>query len=388
MKKLLFVINNFETGGIQKSLVELLNVLKDKYDLTVYVTRFYGQYCSDIPRSVKVIKGGRFASLLEYPRWEYRKVGGLLNYLIKLLFGFLCAKIGKKIPAALYCFLLGKIKGNYDAAISYSQPIGDKSFHNLENEIVLFCTKASKKITFLHCDYGEYGGNTPYNHSLYIKFDVIAAVSNGVSERFRSILHDVSHKVVVVNNCCDFELINERANINPLTYSKISLVSVSRISPVKGLERCFNVVRELIDDGFIFEWHIVGGGDSNYEAVLRQKVESLGLNNVIIFEGSQNNPYRFMLNADYLFLPSLHEAAPMVFNEACSLGIPIISTNTLSAKEFVSDRGVGIVCENDEKSIKDALNKALTNIMPKYHNSFMSDWNKRVVSQFENSLNW
>ena len=65
----------------------------------------------------------------------------------------------------------------------------------------------------------------------------------------------------------------------------------------------------------------------------------------VFFLGEQKNPYRYMLNADYLLVPSLHEAAPMVFDEANIIGLPIISTNTTSAHEMVADNG-GIVCES------------------------------------------
>jgi len=79
----------------------------------------------------------------------------------------------------------------------------------------------------------------------------------------------------------------------------------------------------------------------------------------IILEGVQSNPYRYIKNADFLFVPSIHEAAPMVFDEAACLKVPIITTDTLSAKELVDERNIGIVCKNYQ--ISDALEYAFAN---------------------------
>ncbi|MBO5973440.1 MAG: glycosyltransferase family 4 protein, partial [Clostridia bacterium] len=44
--------------------------------------------------------------------------------------------------------------------------------------------------------------------------------------------------------------------------------------------------------------------------------------------------------ADYLLVPSLHEAAPLVFDEAHSLGLPVISSDTLSAREMLTGEDI------------------------------------------------
>ena len=378
MKKLLIVINNFKTGGIQRSLVELLSQISYDYDITLYATDFKGPFVDQIPNVVKVVESSRFAKMLEYSRWEYRIVGGIINYLVKLLFGWATSKFGKKWPARLYCFILGKIPGEYDWAISYSQPIGDNSFHNLENEIVLYCTKAKKRATFVHCDYEEYGGNTPYNHSLYKQFDSIAAVSNSVAKKFVKVLPDLKSKVEVVYNACNYSYIKQQSLKAPVVYKKTCIVSVCRLSPVKGLLRCVPIFKQLKDEQNEFEWHIVGGGDEKYQREMTLSIIENGMEDTIFLEGEQTN-------ADFLFLPSYHEAAPMVYNEACCLGLRVLTTNTLSAKEMVEDRSVGAVCENEENSIYTLLKRALKKEVPIYQADSMVWWNNEVKRQF-NSL--
>ena len=68
-----------------------------------------------------------------------------------------------------------------------------------------------------------------------------------------------------------------------------------------------------------------------------------------------------MINADYLLVPSLHEAAPMVFDEANILGLRIISTNTTSAKEMIDEHS-GIIYDDLKivlKQLKSVLCKSL-----------------------------
>ena len=50
----------------------------------------------------------------------------------------------------------------------------------------------------------------------------------------------------------------------------------------------------------------------------------------------------------------------MVFGESVALGIPVITTNTTSAIEMIANEGVGIVCENSEDGIYDAVKSVLS----------------------------
>ena len=152
------------------------------------------------------------------------------------------------------------------------------------------------------------------------------------------------------------------------------------MSEEKGLEQGVRIISILKAAGYDIEWHIVGEGPQ------RTKIECATRENnasdYIVLEGEQKNPYRYIKNADYLFVPSLHEAAPMVFDEAASLGVPIISTNTLSAYELVAERKIGYVgsIEHMTNIVKTALNTQteIKKIMEKYHAN-----NDEAMADFE-----
>mgnify|MGYP003295475142 CR=1 FL=1 len=358
MQKILIVINHMHVGGIQKSLLELLKVLSvdSRYDVSLFCCKKEGDFLNSIPSTINVLPENPYARMSELSAAKCKKEGMLL-YFLRIAFSLWSKWFNKEIPSKILCRLIGRLGDEYDIAISFSQPLEDHAFCNLTNEITLQCVKARKKITFLHCDFGSYGGNSKRNRALYHKFDSIAAVSDSVGKRFKEIVPELDGLIHTVYNFCDCEEIKELANENPVEYDKACIVTVARLSEEKGLLRCVPVFAKLKEENIPFEWHIVGGGS------LKDRLENLinesNLGDCIFLEGEQLNPYRYIKNANYLLLPSYHEAAPMVFDEARSLNVPILSTNTLSAKELVENRNVGFVCENTDDDIYNMLKYAL-----------------------------
>jgi len=99
-----------------------------------------------------------------------------------------------------------------------------------------------------------------------------------------------------------------------------------------------------------FKWHIVGDGEERKE--IEQRITVLNLNNNVVLEGETANPYRFVKNATFFFLPSYHEAAPMVIDEARSLGLPVLTTETTSSFDMVIQEECGFVCENTGEALE------------------------------------
>lgn len=383
MKKILFVIHNLEIGGIQRSLVELLNLIHSRYEITLYCINYSGTYINELPKGIKLIRGNRYAINPECSKSECRRMG-LTDYFLHIITNGWSRLFGRKYPAKLICKLSGKIKGDFDVAISFAQPSNDKFCISLTNEIVLYNCTAKKKVSFLHSDFLLYGGNTQYTCGLYKSFDAIAAVSESVKNRLITTLPIVKYKTFVVRNACDVQAIDGLSRIDTVEYNNCAIVSVSRLGPEKGLIRCIPIVRKLKDEGFDFEWHIVGDGQVKEQ--LEKSIKTFGLENVVFMEGNQSNPYRFMRNAKALFLPSFHEAAPMVFHEAACLGVWVLTTNTLSAKELVKDNNIGDVCANDEDGIYKMLKNFLSNLPVRKSVFRAEELNELVINQFDNII--
>ena len=358
--KVLIVTNHMRIGGIQKSLLELLKALSEcpDYHVSLFCCKKEGAFLERIPENIRILPENPYAVTTEQPLSECKKQG--LKYFVSRMLMALWSKyFTKAFPADVLCKLIGNIGEMYDIAISYSQPIEDHAFCNLTNEIVLNCVRAKCKVTFVHCDFGSYGGNTKRNRSLYDKFDRIAAVSESVGKRIAEAIPTVAKKLKTVYNFCDTREIEYMAAQDPLVYSKKAFVTVARLSEEKGILRCIPLFEKLKKDGYDFEWHIVGGG--SLKGAIENEISNRCLEQNIVLEGEQLNPYRYIKNADYFLLPSFHEAAPMVFDEAATLNVPVLTTKTLSAVELVEKRGMGFVCENNDQAIYDMLYRVLSN---------------------------
>ena len=356
--KVLIVTNHMQVGGIQKSLLELLKALANcpQYDVSLFCCKQTGAFLDRIPKNIRILQENPYAVATEQALAECKQQG-LKYYFFRMVMSLWSKCFTKALPAAVLCKLIGKIGEEYDVAISYSQPIEDHAFCNLTNEIVLNCTRAARKVTFVHCDFGAYGGNTKRNRALYRKFDCIAAVSQSVGKRFAEIVPEVSEKIHTVYNFCDSNEIAQLALQNPIRYEHKAFVTVARLSEEKGILRCIPAFGRLKREAYDFEWHIVGGGP--LRSAIEDEIARYSLEENIILEGEQLNPYRYLQHADYFLLPSFHEAAPMVFDEASVLGIPILTTDTLSAKELVTGRSAGFVCENHPEALYRMLEEAL-----------------------------
>ena len=358
--KVLIVTNHMKVGGIQKSLLELLKALSERphYDVSLFCCKKEGAFLERIPENIRILPENPYAVTTEQPLSECKKQG-LKYFIFRMLMALWSKYFTKALPAAVLCKLIGNIGEMYDIAISYSQPIEDHAFCNLTNEIVLNCVRAKCKVTFVHCDFGSYGGNTKRNRNLYDKFDRIAAVSESVGKRITEAIPTVAKKLKTVYNFCDTREIEYMAAQDPLVYSKKAFVTVARLSEEKGILRCILLFEKLKKAGCEFEWHIVGGG--SLKGAIENRILSRGLEQNIVLEGEQLNPYRYIKKADYFLLPSFHEAAPMVFDEAATLNVPVLTTKTLSAVELVEKRGMGFVCENNDQAIYDMLYRVLSN---------------------------
>lgn len=359
MKKILIVTNHMKVGGIQKSLLELLKSLAkcDEYQVSLFCCKKTGAFIDQIPAKIKILQENPYAITTEQALSDCKKQG-TRYYIFRMIASLWSKCFTKSLPAHVLCRRIGVLDGEYDIAISYSQPIADHEFCNLTNEIVLNCVCAKRKITFVHCDFGSYGGNTKRNRKLYKRFDSIAAVSDSVGRRFSEIIPEVSDKVYTVYNFCDCAEIEQLAQQDSVVYMTKTLVTVARLSEEKGILRCIPIFNKLFREGYSFEWHIVGGGPQ--KNAIEKKIEECDLGQTVILEGEQLNPYRYLKNADYLLVPSFHEAAPMVFDEAFTLGVPVLTTNTLSAKELIEKRQIGLVCENNDEAIYNMIKQALS----------------------------
>lgn len=361
MKKIIIVNNNMRVGGVQKSLYNLLWTMhkEQKYDVTLLLFRKTGSYVENLPDSVKVIEcGGPFKYMGESQSFFKHS---LKDSLMRGTLASISRLFGHNAAVRLMLIKQPKLSEKYDCAISYLHNGRKKSFYGGVQDYVLNCIDAERKIAFLHCDYSKCGSNHSENNRMMAEFDKIAACSDGCGQVFESVLGDLKGKSVTVRNCHLFEEIKALADDNTVIYdeSSINVITVARLSSEKGIDRAIKAVFEAIAKGIPIKLHIVGNGALYDE--LASFVKDKGITDNVIFYGEQQNPYRYIKNADLLLIPSYHEAAPMVIDEARCLGVPLLSTETTSSKEMIIDEKCGWVCENSQEALNEALYNLTSN---------------------------
>ena len=347
MKKILIVNNNLDMGGIQKSLVNLLKEMHGDYDITLLLFSRSGVLLKDVPSNVKTITPNKCYQLLGLTKSELRHYPVL--FCLKYFLMRYTAVFSRRSAMKLLGLFQKKIEG-YDVAVSYSHLPHHKYFGNGCGDFVLDKVVCQNKICLIHCDYLHSGYMTKMNNTEYSEFDKIACCSDSVRARFIYGAKISENKVYTLRNFYDFD-IAKLANDEPYVYGDncINLLSVARLSPEKGIDRAIDA---LYTTGRTdINYYIIGDGPQ--KDLLQEKIKKYRMEKQVLLLGEQYNPYRYMLNADYLLVPSLHEAAPMVFDEATVLGLKVISTDTTSATEIIG--GGGIICDNCLEGIASAL---------------------------------
>ena len=229
-----------------------------------------------------------------------------------------------------------------------------KNFYGACNDFVLDRTNAKMKIGWIHGDFSLCGANNKYSHKLYPRFDKVVACSEGTRDVFLKCIPACKEKCFTIRNCNDYEMIKLKSQ-PAIDYNekKFNIITVARLSEEKGLERALYAIKYCENKGYDLKYHIIGSGSE--EKRLKELAFEIGLNETVYFYGNQINPYPYMVNADLFMLTSYHEAAPMVFDEAMSLGVPLLSTKTTSTDEMILNIGGGYVCENNQKAINEKL---------------------------------
>lgn len=356
-RRVLFVVGNMRTGGIPNALYTLLGELREYYDISLLAADG-GAARDRLPEGISVLDTNDFLRSTEMALSELRA----LSFSARLfrVAGAVFAKLlGKTLPFRLAAVFQRSRLGEYDIAVSFEQPTAPRSFCGIACELALFGCRASRRIAFVHCDFVRYGGNTAANRRLLRRFDRICAVSEGTAAQFLSVMPETAEKLSVVRSIVRADRLFELAR-GPAPdfrdFDRPVILSVCRLAPEKGLLRCIPMMQRLREEGFGFSWHIVGDGPCR-TALLKAAAEN-GLSDAVFLHGERKNPYPYMARADFLFLPSYHEAAPLVIEEAQYLGLPVLVTDTSSARELTE--GFGMVCGIDDDAVFDALRRFLS----------------------------
>lgn len=138
----------------------------------------------------------------------------------------------------------------------------------------------------------------------------------------------------------------------------IEFLHIGRFNEQKnhaGLLHAFRMLLERIPDCKLC---LIGDGELRPE--MEQLVEKLGIQNAVVFQGSQSNVHPFLNQADAFLLPSNYEGMPMTIIEAMATGLPIVATRVGGVPDMVEDGISALLVPCEEEAVCAACERLAT----------------------------
>ncbi len=362
MKKRILLINShFKIGGVETALVNMANELSKKYEVDLFIYNPSGPMKKGLNGNVRVIPACNAVRTMGMTFKETVKTKNIFMILFRL-FGTAWSRLfSNRLPIWIAARLQPELKG-YDFAAAFRQEAYKNVMDSGYTRILDRCVEARCKAIWIHYDSVNFNNDIAFNAEYYKKADKIIGVSKSVEQAFKKVNPELAEKTDYCYNFFDYDDIAAKSEEKQGTeYPENNFIcfSACRMSRGKALTRGIKAFAETFRSYDDVIWYIAGDGPERGNIEEAIKVE--GLEGRIILLGNQANPYPYMKNADLLILISYFEAAPMVYNEAKALRVPIFSTETASTREMIEDGVEGFICENSEDGIKFAFADIMKN---------------------------
>lgn len=357
MKKIVFGITGLNLGGAERVLVDIVNEICDKYEITIFTLYGKGEFEKQLSKKVKVVS---------VYNEQYKNLSTLKKKWISLQMvnGLLRKRIYNKY-----------IKGKYDVEVAF-----------LEGPMTwIFSEKSNAhKIAWVHNDIKDVFGESnksrmkqKMNEKCYYLYDQLIFVSNDNKRKFQEFFPD-NHvsKEVIYNylNCEDVIKKSEKGKAEEISDKEVSFVQVSRLVDQKAVGRLIDVHKRLIDEGYKYNIYIVGDGPLREE--LESKIKEYGVGNSFHLLGQKENPYPYIKKGDYFMLTSYYEGYPMVLLEGKALNKYILITDS-AARETLVDYDDKLIVDNNEDGIYEGIKKLIEK-KPKVRKS-KADRTKKIL---------
>ena len=328
MKKLIFFAKHMEIGGLEKSLLNLLNRMDPKeYQIDLVLEEMHGPLLEQLGDHITVS--------------EYRLSD--------------CSFVPLRKVINLTKRMLWKLKhgGKYDFSCSYCtySVIGSRLAQYASSNSCLY---VHNDYTSIYPDPNEF--KQFFSELRTEQFHKILFVSNESKQSFASLIPTCADKCDVINNIVEWEHVRRLAD-EPCEITKNDgetlFVFVGRLSePHKRMSRllkAFAAAKQQRDDIRLL---IVGDGPDR--KLCEDLIREHALSPFVTMVGNQTNPYKYLNVGDCLVLSSDYEGFPVVYFESMILGKDIITTIPVS-DERIDVGAYATVAEKSEESFANAL---------------------------------
>lgn len=348
MKHILLINGHLNTGGVERSLVDILRHMDyTKYAVDLLLLEDIGDYASELPSEVKVLFRDLHNTYGGVASSVRRCIAARDWMCLRLRLLFLLRKIfGPRAFKSAATLLLGE--HHYDCVIGFRPGICA--------DLAGYSVKAKRRITWWH--HGEFYVDRVAYGAMCSKMNAVAVVSQSCKAMLQEKLPEIESKLVCIPNMLDAVAIGQKAGNSPYTGDILHIVSVGRLAPEKYFENVFPAAKALRQAGIDFTWHVIGDGfeRSKLEALIAEN----DLKDHVILDGSKTNPYPYMKYADLFVHPSYVESQGLTVLEAMALGVPCVVTKSRGPCEFIEDGINGLLTEQSPESLTEKVLSILT----------------------------
>ncbi len=326
-KKISIFINSVSAGGAERVVSLLLNELKT--DLDIYLVLLNKKIEYDIPDGQKIFcfnqseKENGIIKIIKLPYLALRYKRFCKKNKIETSLSFL--------KRANYINCLSKVYGSHSKII-----ISERTY--LSNYLKFI--GRSGKIS------GKY-----LTRWLYPKAKLIITNSFLIKTDLQKNF-SINTKFQVIHNPINLAAIQEAGNVdgNATLFTTFTFISVGGLRREKNYELLIEAFYKIKD--LDCKLILIGKGDQ--ENKLKEKVKYLELENRIIFQGFDNNPFKYLSKANCFVLSSNFEGFPNSMQEALACNLPVISTDCQSGPREIlaSETDINKILENDIEILK------------------------------------
>lgn len=356
MKNILFFMETVDFGGAETVFTNIIkNINKSKFCIKVVTERDHELFTDEIKAAVPYDC---------FIKTERSAVRDFWNKIVIKLSLVLSEKNIRKYF----------IRGNYDVEVAFCEGYSTKIIGNSGK-------KNCKKIAWVHTDViknpwsEKIFGSAEEEKKCYEKFDAIVCVAETMKESFIK-KYGMAEKVHVLYNPLDFEsVIKKSAEKTDFNFGDgMKFVLAGTFIKIKGFDRFVKVCKRLKDDGEHFSALIMGDGEE--EENIKKIIAETNLGDTVKILDFQTNPYKYIAHSDVYVCSSYAEGYSTAVSESVALNVPVITTECSGMREIFGENECGIICENSEDGLYNAMKKVLND--PSLLKKFSAEEKKRA----------
>ncbi|MEN9336612.1 MAG: hypothetical protein RLZZ500_1599 [Bacteroidota bacterium] len=358
-KNLVFIIPSLDAGGAEKSLVNLLNTIDfNQYAVDLVLFKTNGVFATLVPREVNIVSlpsnfksfsRGLLSSCFYFAcRLQFR----LLYHRIAF---FLTSRLEKNEAVAeqknwkhMRPFM-GELPKKYDAAIGFLE----KS----SNYFTVDCVQATIKIGWIHTTYSNSGMAALFDLPYFEKMKAVVGVSPECVADLVQTFPSIKTKFQLIYNIVSPQLIRslaaQKLEDESLFDTPITLLTIARLRPEKGIDIAIDAAKVLMEKGLSFKWFVLGDGSERQN--LEQQILESNLQSNVYLLGVRKNPYPYVKQATIYVQPSRYEGKSMAIEEAKILQKPVVVTSFSSALDQIEPDVTGFIADMNGESLAETI---------------------------------